>query len=39
MATIYKPAGRQKYIIEYLDENGKRRRKTRGTDKFKRILD
>jgi integrase len=33
MATIYKPAGRSKYIIEYLDENGDRRRKTGATDK------
>jgi hypothetical protein len=28
MATVYKPPGRNKYIIEYVDENGKRRRKT-----------
>ena len=33
MATIYRPAGRKKYIIEYLDENGDRRRKTGATDK------
>jgi hypothetical protein len=33
MATIYKPTGRSKYIIEYVDENGARRRKTGTTDK------
>ena len=33
VATIYKPAGRKKYIIEYFDENGDRRRKTGATDK------
>jgi integrase len=33
MATIYKPTGRSKYIIEYFDENGRRRRKTGTTDK------
>ena len=33
MATIYKPSGRSKYIIEYIDENGDRRRKTGATDK------
>ena len=33
MATIYKPAGRSKYIIEFSDETGKRRRKTGTTDK------
>src|SRR5262249_21202518 len=33
MATIYKPTGRQKYIIEYVDENGKRCRKTGTTDR------
>jgi hypothetical protein len=33
MATIYKPTGRSKYIIEYIDETGNRRRKTGTTDK------
>ena len=33
MATIYKPAGKSKYIIEYTNENGKRCRKTGATDK------
>ena len=33
MASIYKPLGRSKYIIEFRDENGRRRRKTGATDK------
>jgi hypothetical protein len=33
MASIYKPAGRTKYIIEFRDENGRRRRKNGATDK------
>ena len=33
MASIYKPPGRSKYIIEFRDENGRRRRKTGATDK------
>jgi hypothetical protein len=33
MATIYVPTGRKKYIIEYIDENGRRRRRTGTTDK------
>ena len=33
MATVYKPSGRSKYIIEYIDENGDCRRKTGATDK------
>jgi len=33
MATIFKPAGRTKYVIEYTNENGKRCRKTGATDK------
>jgi len=33
MATIFKPAGRTKYIIEYTNEDGKRCRKTGATDK------
>jgi integrase len=33
MASVYKPPGRKKYIIEYFDENGDRRRKTGATDK------
>ena len=33
MASIYKPPGRKKYIIEFRDENGRRRRKTGATDK------
>jgi integrase len=32
MATIYKPTGRSKYIIEYVDENGDCRRETGTTD-------
>jgi integrase len=33
VASIYKPPGRSKYIIEFRDENGRRRRKTGATDK------
>jgi integrase len=33
MATIFKPAGRTKYVIEYTNENGKRCRKAGATDK------
>jgi integrase len=31
MATVYKPKGRNHYVIEYLDENGKRCREFSGT--------
>lgn len=33
MASIFRPKGRKKYIIEYFDENGRRRKKTGATDK------
>jgi integrase len=33
MATVYKPPGRKKYIIEYVDSDGRRRRKTGSGDK------
>jgi integrase len=33
MASIYKPVGKSKYIIEYTDENGDRRKKVGATDK------
>ena len=33
MASIFKPAGKSKYVIFYHDENGKRRKKTGATDK------
>jgi integrase len=33
MASIFKPAGKSKYVIFYQDENGRRRKKTGATDK------
>ena len=33
MATVFKPAGRAKYVILYIDENGRRRKTTGATDK------
>ena len=33
MASIFKPAGKSKYVIFYHDENGKRHKKTGATDK------
>ncbi len=33
MASIFKPAGKSKYVILYHDKNGKRRKKTGATDK------
>ena len=33
MATVFKPAGKSKYVILYHDENGHRRKKTGATDK------
>ena len=33
MATVFKPAGRAKYVIQYFDENGRRRKATGSTDK------
>ena len=33
MASIFKPAGKSKYVILYHDENGHRRKKTGATDK------
>jgi integrase len=33
MATIYKPKGRKKYLIEWVDENGARRRKSGTSDR------
>ena len=33
MASVFKPAGKSKYVILYTDENGNRRKKTGATDK------
>src|SRR3954466_9992331 len=33
MATIFKPQGRAKYVIQYFDENGVRRKATGSSDK------
>jgi integrase len=33
VATIFKPVGRSKYVIQYFDENGRRRKKTGATEK------
>ncbi len=33
MASVFKPKGRPKYVILYVDENGRRRKKTGCTDK------
>jgi len=33
MATIFKPKGRAKYVIQYFDEHGRRLKKTGATDK------
>lgn len=33
MASVFRPAGQAKYLIEYTDETGKRRKKTGATDK------
>ena len=33
MASIFKPAGKSKYVIFYHDEDGKRHKKTGATDK------
>ena len=33
MASVFKPAGKSKYVIFYTDENGHRRKKTAATDK------
>ena len=33
MATVFKTAGRAKYVIQYFDENGRRRKATGATDK------
>jgi integrase len=33
MATVYRPQGRKKYVIEFFDEHGRRRKKTGATDK------
>jgi len=33
MATVFKPKGRAKYVIQYFDENGRRRKATACTDK------
>jgi hypothetical protein len=33
MASVFKPAGKSKYRIEYTDENGRRRKATSATDK------
>lgn len=33
MASVFKPAGKAKYVCLYFDENGKRRKKTLATDK------
>jgi integrase len=33
VATVYKPKGRKNYIVEWVDENGKRRRKNGSADK------
>jgi integrase len=33
MATIFKPKGRKKYVIQYFDEHGRRRKMTGATDK------
>ena len=33
MASVFKPAGKSKYVIFYTDENGRRRKKTAATDK------
>ena len=33
MASIFKPAGKSKYVIVYADENRRRRKKTAYTDK------
>ncbi len=33
MATVYRPSGRKNYIIEWVDENGKRHRKSGTSDR------
>jgi integrase len=33
MSSVFRPAGKSKYVIVYFDENGKRRKKTGATDK------
>jgi integrase len=33
MATVFKPKGRTRYVIQYFDENGVRRKKTGAADK------
>ena len=33
MASVFKPAGKSKYVIFYTDETGRRRKKTAATDK------
>src|SRR3954449_12516094 len=33
MASVFKPAGKSKYVIFYFDENGRRRKKTGANDK------
>jgi hypothetical protein len=33
MASVFKPAGKSKYVIVYIDENGRRRKKVVTTDK------
>ena len=33
MASVFKPKGKSKYVIFYMDENGRRRKKTAATDK------
>ena len=33
MASVFKPKGKEKYVILYTDESGRRRKKTGATDK------
>jgi integrase len=33
MATVYRPKGRKKYVIEFFDEHGRRRKKVGASDK------